>query len=130
MHRAGFNYEIFFLSFILPSCLSLFITCFYRCVSLLPVSSFLFMCHLFYRTRLLFCILFFTFFFPFISNSLFITLYYSLFFPSFFCVSFAFLFIPPRTCSFPSYLPSVLVYSLSLPLLLLIPTNLSRTNCE
>lgn len=31
---------VFFLSFILPSCLSLFITCFYRCVSLLPVSSF------------------------------------------------------------------------------------------
>lgn len=51
--------QFFFRSFSLPSCLSLFITCFYRCVSLPPVSSFLFLCHLFYCIRFLFCILFF-----------------------------------------------------------------------
>ena len=74
---------------------------------------------------------FFTCFFPFIIISLFIALYSSLFFPLFFCVSFSFLFIPPYTCSFfPSQLPPMLVYSLSLPMLLFLPTNLSGTNFE
>lgn len=120
-------------------CLSFFL---HVCLSLLLVSTavflsflfhpFLFLCHLFYRTRFLFYFLFFTCFFPFISISLFIALYSSLFFRLyFFCFSFAFLFIPPYTCSFfSSYLPPLLVYSLSLPLFLFLPTNLSGTNCE
>jgi hypothetical protein len=58
---------------------SLFISCFNLSVSLLPVLSFLFLCHLFYRTPFLFCILFFTCFFPLIIICLYCALFFFIF---------------------------------------------------
>ena len=66
--------------FILPFCLSLFITYFYRCVSLLPVTSFLFLCHLFFRTRFLFL---YSFLYLFLSLYQYFHLYCALFFLGF-----------------------------------------------
>lgn len=77
----SFSASFVFRSFILLSCLSLFITCFYRGVPLLPVSSFLFL----YVPSLLphSLSILFSFLYLFLSLYQYFSLYFALFFPIF-----------------------------------------------